>query len=390
MLLLFVPTVILLLHTGNAQINNCSTIYNRMPDNRDLVVDCGTNNITLEVNLCTAQWGGYNASDLVLNGEHNNSLCKGIIDPSRDPPIIRYMLPVNSSDGNPCRQTLQIVDEVPQEAIFSSFSSIQFVIISGYIDTPKSSYGIISYATDLYYQFSCRYPLEYFLKPNQIVTSSVSLATNNNNGSFANTLSMNVYNDTNYTIPLDIPPTGLPLRRPIFVEVKATNLSNSLNLLLDQCFATPSPLNGSTTHVHTFFIGCHVDPRTVVYQNGVAKAARFYFEAFRFVEHRNRDRSSIFLNCIVRLCEPSKCLEIMNACKTSRKRRDIKAFGEPSVNSATVSLGPIYTAEDAVNPSDASESTYSATGCGHRPPRSDINVFFSLSIAVGIVMLMLN
>nr|XP_023691724.1 zona pellucida-like domain-containing protein 1 [Paramormyrops kingsleyae]XP_023692254.1 zona pellucida-like domain-containing protein 1 [Paramormyrops kingsleyae] len=138
---------------------------------------------------------------------------------------------------------------------------------------------------------------------------------------------------------------------------------------------------------------CHLDPRTVVYQNGISKASRFSFEAFRFVEHRNKDRSSIFLNCIVRLCEPSKCLEIMNACKTTRKRRGAKAFGEPSADSATVSLGPIYTAEDgAATLTGATESTYfsSAAGCGHRPPRSEISVFFSLSTAVGVVMLMLN
>ena len=64
----------------------------------------------------------------------------------------------------------QIVDEAPdQTGPFSQFSRIQSVVITGYIDTPKSSQGIISYSTDLYYRFSCRYPLEYLINNTQIV-----------------------------------------------------------------------------------------------------------------------------------------------------------------------------------------------------------------------------
>lgn len=166
-------------------------------DNSDLTVDCGTIMITLEVNLCTAVWAGFNASDLALNGKHNISSCLGSIDTSVDPPVIRYQLPVNNSQDNSCRQSLQvsrlqppkspyecrvitfvvlfsslrqIVDEVPDSTgPFSSFSTIQSVIITGYIDTPRSEQGLISYSTDLYYHFSCRYPLEYLINNTQIV-----------------------------------------------------------------------------------------------------------------------------------------------------------------------------------------------------------------------------
>lgn len=63
----------------------------------------------------------------------------------------------------------QIVDEAPDPAgPFSSFSTIQSVIITGYIDTPRSDQGLISYSTDLYYHFSCRYPLEYLINNTQI------------------------------------------------------------------------------------------------------------------------------------------------------------------------------------------------------------------------------
>lgn len=114
---------------------NCSSLYNRVPSesytyecwlfamslmlpdtnllpaysgNDDLKVDCGVNVIQLEVNLCTAQWAGFDPSGLALNGVHNNSKCNGTIDTSVDPPVIRYQLAVNDSQGNLCRQSLQV------------------------------------------------------------------------------------------------------------------------------------------------------------------------------------------------------------------------------------------------------------------------------------------
>ncbi|KAM6972868.1 zona pellucida-like domain-containing protein 1 [Aplochiton taeniatus] len=323
---------------------NCTSNYQRVPVNADLTVACGTIVITLEINLCTAQWAGFDPANLALNGEHNRSECQGVVDYSKNPPVIRYQLPVNQSLDNPCRQSLQIVDEVPdQSGPFSSFSKIQSVIITGFIDTPASSTGIISYSTDLYYHFSCRYPLEYLLNNTQIVSSSVSVATSDNNGSFIDTLQMSVFNDTNYTYPLAVPASGLQLRTKVYVEVKAINLTGSFNVLLDNCFATPSPYNLSNIVKQNFFTGCNVEQRASVITNGRSKNARFNFEAFRFVVHRDQDRSSLYLHCILRLCEPTKCQDILNACTSSRRRRSVAEFGTESPESATVTLGPIYT-----------------------------------------------
>ncbi|MEQ2219330.1 hypothetical protein XENOCAPTIV_016067 [Xenoophorus captivus] len=105
--------------------------------------------ITIELNLCTAQWAGFNSSSLALNGNHINPACLGSVDESVNPPILRP---------------------------FSSFSNIQSVIITSYIDTPKSDVGIISYSTDLYYYFSCRYPLEYLINNTQIVAQYCNIS----------------------------------------------------------------------------------------------------------------------------------------------------------------------------------------------------------------------
>lgn len=87
---------------------SCNQTCSTLSDNSDLTVDCGTSVITLDINLCTAQWSGFNTTDLALNGNHNISDCLGTVDTSVDPPIIRYQLPVNHSQDNPCRQSLQV------------------------------------------------------------------------------------------------------------------------------------------------------------------------------------------------------------------------------------------------------------------------------------------
>ncbi|MED6264655.1 hypothetical protein CHARACLAT_016962 [Characodon lateralis] len=345
-------------------IYNCSSVYERTPDNSDLMVQCGATVITIELNLCTAQWAGFNSSSLALNGNHINPACLGSVDESVNPPILRYRLPVNNSMDNPCRQSLQIVDEVPDPAgPFSSFSNIQSVIITSYIDTSKSDVGIISYSTDLYYYFSCRYPLEYLINNTEIVASSVSVATTSNNGSFIDMLKMSVFNDTNYRYPLVVPSTGLELRTKVFVEVKAVNLTGNFNVLLDHCFATPSPYNMTQKDQYNFFAGCEVSTRTSVTRNGLSNVARFNFEAFRFVQHKDQEKSSIYLHCILRLCEPSKCQVLLSACN-ARRKRSLTPYGGESSDSATISVGPLYTAKQDVPDAAVSSNTVTSASAG--------------------------
>ncbi|XP_015232746.1 PREDICTED: zona pellucida-like domain-containing protein 1 isoform X2 [Cyprinodon variegatus] len=342
---------------------NCSSVYNRTPDNSDLAVRCGTSMITIEVNLCTAQWAGFNSSTLALNGNHNKAACLGSMDDSVDPPVIRYYLPVNNSEDNSCRQSLQIVDEAPDPTgPFSGFSSIQSVIITSYIDTSNTDVGIISYSTDLYYHFSCRYPLEYLINNTQIVASSVSVATTHNNGSFIDTLKMDVFNDTDYRYPLVVPSTGLQLRTKVYVEVKAVNLTGNFHILLDHCFATPGPYT-TQNEQHNFFTGCNVAEKSVVTSNGLSKVARFNFEAFRFVQHKDQQKSSIYLHCILRLCEPSKCQQLLSGCN-NRRKRSLTAFGEESSNSATVSVGPLFTGRKEMPDVAGSSHTVASASAG--------------------------
>nr|XP_015192844.1 PREDICTED: protein BTG4 [Lepisosteus oculatus] len=234
---------------------------------------------------------------------------------------------------------LQVVDEGPGTGPFAQFSNVQSVLITGYIDSSDTSEGIITYSTDLFYRFNCRYPLEYLLENVPLITSSISAAINGNNGSFISTLSLKIYNDSTYTSQLVVPDTGIQLRTKIYVEVGARNLTGNFNVLLDHCFATPSPF-GTTTVKHTFFIGCTKDARTTILANGVGQSSRFLFDAFRFREQLN---STVYLHCVTRLCEPSTCQQLLSTCNSGngRKRRAAEAFGTETQNSVTVSSGPL-------------------------------------------------
>ncbi|XP_062391807.1 zona pellucida-like domain-containing protein 1 [Sardina pilchardus] len=388
---LHVAFLAFMLHPGSASASNCTSVYDRIPVNSDLTVDCGTTTITLEVNLCTAQWAGFNDTTLAMNGQHNNSQCRGIKDSSVNPPVVRFHLPVNDSQANPCRTSWQIVNEGAGTGIFSAFSNIQSVVITGFIDTPRSSEGVISYSTDLYYHFNCRYPLEYFINNTQIVASSVSVATKGNNGTFINTLSMSVYNDSGYNNPLVVPDSGLELRTDVYVEVKATNLTGSFHVLLDHCFATASPYNVSLNEQHDFFIGCSIASRTTIEVNGQDLRSRFHFEAFRFVEHHSQQKSTLYLHCIVRLCEPTKCQELLNACSGSsgRRRRDVEEpFGVESSESTTVSVGPIFTRDNA-DAVDQASSPESGAQQGERSPDNTglaVGLVFGCGAAVLVVL----
>ncbi|XP_041098197.1 zona pellucida-like domain-containing protein 1 isoform X2 [Polyodon spathula] len=344
--LCFSLAVLILPHYAAAQYN-CSAELHRTPVNEDLTVACGPQFITITVDVCTALYAGFDPTGLAVNSQHNDSQCKGHIDSTVTPPVIRYRLPVNGTLDNICSNSVQIVNEGAGTGFLSSFSSVQSVVISGYIDTQQPSSGMISYSTDLYYGFSCRYPLEYILNNTQIISSSVSVAVNANNGTFISTLSMKLYNDSSFNYPLSVPETGIPTKTKIFVQVRANNLTGSFSVLLDHCFATPDPFNMTLAERHDFFIGCSKDNHTTIVQNGDSLTSQFHFDAFRFVQHRDRKLSSIYLHCVTRLCQPSTCKDLKAACTShsSRRRRDAETQPLDSAETVTVSAGPIFTKE---------------------------------------------
>ncbi|XP_070826187.1 zona pellucida-like domain-containing protein 1 [Chaetodon trifascialis] len=292
---------------------------NRPPENRDITVVCGTEHMDLSIYLCPVYQALYNESLMVLNNEFNKADCYGDADWNTDPPVLKFRFPINESTISSCNNNFKIIDEVGSGE-FSDFSNVQYVNISGTITSVDPSAGMITYRPQILYKFSCLYPMQYLLNNTELGVSGVSLAIRDNNGSFISTLSMHLYKDGDFKEPLIIPQSGLNLKTKIYVVVKASNLTDRFNVLLDRCYATTSPYPLLMTY-YDLFVGCNRDAQTKVEVNGIAQMAYFSFEAFRFVEHKNQTVSTFYLHCVTRLCEVSSCSRLLPDCGDRQRRK---------------------------------------------------------------------
>ncbi|KAM8927678.1 zona pellucida-like domain-containing protein 1 [Pelodytes ibericus] len=348
---------------------SCSDAYNRLPDNSDIAVTCGPTNILLSINACPVMYAEFNPLELALNGKHNLSSCMGTFDNSSGNPQMKYVLPVDDTSGNACGNIIQIIDGAGS-GIFSDYSNVQTVIISGFVDSPSGTdTGIITFSTNLYYNFSCYYPLQYMLNNTQLLTSFGTVAVNSNNGSFISTLNMQLFTDPGFTNALAVNGTMYPLKQIVYVQVALDNTATNFNVLLDQCFATPSPVITPTSipsEKHNFFVGCSVDNKTAVILNGKNKTARFSFETFRFLQHSGLKASSVYLHCVTSLCLPDQCVQYVSyACSGSRRKREVR-YDANTVDPVTVSSGPISISEiasvSAIASADAAQEAKKVSG----------------------------
>nr|XP_057938722.1 zona pellucida-like domain-containing protein 1 [Doryrhamphus excisus] len=308
-------------------LNECGAEARR-PEITDISVQCGTSSVGLAVQICPVIYTGYNETLLILN-HMTDSDCRATLDESVWPPVARFHFPLNVTHG--CGSTF-LTTSAAGTGVFSDFSNIQTVNISGVIRSVDPTTGTITYNAELKYFYSCAYPLEYLVNNTQIDVSASSIAVKDNNGSFISTLNMKLFSDPDFLQPLVIPSLGLELRTTVYVEVKAVNLTGRYHVLLDRCYASISPLPSNSSFFN-LFVPCSKDRFTTVLENGESQRARFHFPAFRFVEQQNETVSTYYLHCITRLCETSTCSTFMQ-CNNRRKRDTAEDAAENAVRAA--------------------------------------------------------
>ncbi|XP_061917946.1 zona pellucida-like domain-containing protein 1 [Entelurus aequoreus] len=340
----------------------------RRPQMTDISVQCGTSSISLAVQVCPVIYTGYNETLLILNHVTDSS-CRATLDESAWPPVARFEFPLNSTHA--CGSTF-LTTSSAGTGVFSDFSNIQTVNISGVIRSIDTTTGTITYNAELKYFYSCAYPLEYLVNNTQIDVSASSVAVKDNNGSFISTLNMKLFSDPDYLQPLVIPSLGLELRTNVYVEVKAVNLTGQYHVLLDRCYASVSALPSNSSSFN-LFVPCSKDRFTTVIENGDSQSARFHFPAFRFIEQQNETVSTYFLHCITRLCESSTC-SIFKQCNNRRKRETVEATPDGVTEPYTVTSKKLITktetGESKEEPLVDSDKDRSAVG---------------LSVAVGVL-----
>ncbi|XP_030007230.1 zona pellucida-like domain-containing protein 1 [Sphaeramia orbicularis] len=298
-----------------------SSVTNRPPENSDITVSCGTDHMALSILLCPIYQALYNESLMVLNNKYTKPECFGTANFSADPPVLNFRFPINETSLKNCGTSFKIITGIGTGQ-FADFSNVQDVNISGTVTSSDPSAGMITYRPQILYKFSCLYPMQYLLNNTQLGVSGVTLAINDNNGSFISTLRLLLYRDADYDEMLLVPENGLDLKTKIYVAVVATNLTNKFNVLLDRCYASKRPHPDLNTY-YDLFVGCTRDAQTKVEINGESQIARFSFEAFRFVEDQNLTVSTFYLHCVTRLCEVNTCSSLKPNCdNTNRRRRE--------------------------------------------------------------------
>lgn len=323
----------------------------RRPLISDIAVECGTSSIGLAIQVCPVIYTGYNETLLILNHMMGPE-CRATLDESVNPPVARFNFPLNMTHA--CGSTFRTTSAAGT-GIFSDFSNIQTVNISGVVRSIDPTTGTITYNAELKYYYSCAYPLEYLVNNTQIDVSASSIAIKDNNGSFISTLSLELFDDGNYISPLVIPDLGIELRTKVFVEVKATNLTGQYNVLLDRCYASISPLPSNSSFFN-LFVPCSKDRFTTMIENGDSQSARFHFPAFRFIEQQNETVSTYYLHCITRLCERSTC-STFKQCSKRRKRSTLDTTPLGLSQTYTISSPKIVTKSED---NDSKEQAYVA------------------------------
>ncbi|KAM4619769.1 zona pellucida-like domain-containing protein 1 [Polymixia lowei] len=334
-------------------LSNCGSDFRR-PEYTDISVECGTTSIGLAILICPVAYTGYNESLLILNHINDDPACRGTLDESVTPPVVRFNFPLNMT--NACGSNFKTTSTAGT-GIFSDFSNIQTVNISGAVRSNDPTTGTVTYNAELKYFYSCAYPLEYLINNTRLDVSASSIAVRDNNGSFISTLSMGLFSDVNYTTPLVIPALGIELRTKIYVQVKATNLTTQYHVLLDRCYASTSAHPSNSTFFN-LFISCSKDQMTIMHENGDSHNARFSFPAFRFIEQQNETVSTYYLHCITRLCERSTCNTFKQCSNRRRRNADSSTVNEGVTESTTLSSpSPIITrAEGELSRSESDSS----------------------------------
>ncbi|XP_011606817.2 zona pellucida-like domain-containing protein 1 [Takifugu rubripes] len=380
LLCLLILTAVWIVGREALSISDCGA-YARRPEYTDIAVVCGTSTIDLALQICPVIYTGYNGSLLILNHIRDDPNCHGTLDTSVAPPVVRFSFPIR--EGNACGSNF-LTTSAPGTGIFSDFSNIQSVNISGVIRSHDPTMGTITYNAELMYFYSCAYPLEYLVNNTQLDVSSSSIAVTDKNGSFISTLSMSLYQDIYYTKPLVMPPLGIELRTNVYVQVAASNLTSQYFVLLDRCYTSINPHPSNSTFFN-LFVSCSIDQLTTMLENGDSQKARFYFPAFRFIEQQNETVSTYYLHCIIRLCEPSTC-STFKQC-TSRKRRSAETtVVQSGVTDTSVLTVPIKAKTETASLSK--EQALSGDQSANKAASVGLGIIVAVLVLVGVAAIL--
>ncbi|KAM6964507.1 beta-tectorin [Tautogolabrus adspersus] len=184
------------------------------------------------------------------------------------------------------------------------------------------------------YTFSCIYRAAYLVN-NAVFSQRVATVYVNNGslGTFRSQLSMSVFTNSKFLYARDAPYVidTSEIGSEVFMGIEAKGLSNRFKVVINNCWATPTPYSTDKKRWSLIFNSCPSDTTVTIFENAKDSRSMFKFNSFRF--QRLEKVSTVWLHCEVTVCDGERLNCLPSPCSV----RSLSSEAEPS--------GGILTAE---------------------------------------------
>ncbi|XP_058841279.1 beta-tectorin [Acipenser ruthenus] len=157
------------------------------------------------------------------------------------------------------------------------------------------------------YSFSCSYKASYLVNSAVFSQRVATVYINNGSvGSFRSQLSMNVFTNSKFLYAKDAPYTidTSDIGSEVFIGIEAKGLSSRFKVVINNCWATPSPQSTDKKRWTLIINSCSVDNTATIFENGKDSRSMFKFNSFRF--QLMEKVSTVWLHCQVQICDSEK------------------------------------------------------------------------------------
>ncbi|XP_054455411.1 beta-tectorin [Anoplopoma fimbria] len=221
------------------------------------------------------------------------------------------------------------------------------------------------------YTFSCMYRAAYlvnnavfsqsvFTKPSAFSRVATVYVNNGSLGTFRSQLSMNVFTNSKFLYAKDSPYVidTSEIGSEVFIGIEAKGLSNRFKVVINNCWATPTPYSTDKKRWSLIINSCSSDNTVTIFENAKDSRSMFKFNSFRF--QRLEKVSTVWLHCEVQVCDGERLVCQPGPCSFR------------SLSSETEPIGGILTAEFHIKGIESSNN-------GHM---TDSSVFIMLVVLI--------
>ncbi|XP_077481349.1 beta-tectorin [Stigmatopora argus] len=184
------------------------------------------------------------------------------------------------------------------------------------------------------YTFSCMYRATYLV--NNAVFSQRSspfprvatvYVSNGTLGSFMSQLSMSVFTNAKFLYAKEAPYVieTSEIGSEVFVGVEAKGLSGRFRVVIENCWATPTPYSTDRRRWSLIINSCPSDGTVNIFENAKDSRSTFKFNSFRF---RGVEKAStVWLHCEVQVCDGERLICQPSPCPSRRMAPKVDPHG---------------------------------------------------------------